>query len=613
MQGATTRDSLSAELGGVLCFEMEAAGLMNSFPCLVVRGICDYADSHKNKSWQPFAAGTAAACAKEILLLMPPTEVKMESPALKVMKEKHDFNKTLEDFVAAGAPFNSRQRQNESTCLPDTRVKVLGEIGNWADEKNSPSIFWLSGLAGTGKSTVARTVAAKFSAKKCLGASFFFSRGGGDVGHADKFVTSIAVQLADNVPSLKPTMWDAITERSNIASLSLRDQWRHLILAPLAELNQFPSAFILVVDALDECKDESDMQIILQLFAELRSLERARLRVFLTSRPEVPIRHGFLDMPEAEHQDFVLHSISPSIVDHDIRLFLQHQLDNTAHKLSLRAGWPGEQIINRLVQNACGLFIWAATACRFIHEGKRFATKRLDTILGQSRTVVNAPVKQLNEIYAAVLHHCISPGYLDEEKYELRSELKGLLGSIVTLLSPLSTQSLSRLLNISQDDVSQILGVLYAILDIPKEPGYPLRLHHPSFRDFLLDSKRSGDTGFWVDEKQAHQALAMKCIQVMSDFLTQDMLGIGRPGVLKIEVDSHEVEGSLHPEKQYACLYWIQHLHKGGSQLNDDSEVHQFLKEHLLHWLEALGWMQKVSEGFHAIVSLESMISVSWT
>ncbi|KAF2395924.1 hypothetical protein EJ06DRAFT_517387, partial [Trichodelitschia bisporula] len=87
------------------------------------------------------------------------------------------------------------------------------------------------------------------------------------------------------------------------------------------------------------------------------------------------------------------------------------------------------------------------------------------------------------------------------------------------------------------------------------------------------------------------------------------MLGIGRPGVLKTEVDSHKVEGSLHPEKQYACLYWIQHLHKSGSQLNDDGEVHQFLKEHLLHWLEALGWMQKVSEGFHAIVSLESMMA----
>jgi nucleoside phosphorylase len=67
MRSAAERDKVSAELGGVLCFEMEAAGLMNSFPCLVIRGICDYADSHKNKRWQPYAAATAAAYAKEVL------------------------------------------------------------------------------------------------------------------------------------------------------------------------------------------------------------------------------------------------------------------------------------------------------------------------------------------------------------------------------------------------------------------------------------------------------------------------------------------------------------------------------------------------------------------
>ncbi|CAN9172704.1 unnamed protein product [Alternaria alternata] len=75
IKDAVVRDKLSAELGGVLCFEMEAAGLMNSFPCLVIRGICDYADSHKNKRWQAYAAGMAAAYAKEVLATIPPAAV----------------------------------------------------------------------------------------------------------------------------------------------------------------------------------------------------------------------------------------------------------------------------------------------------------------------------------------------------------------------------------------------------------------------------------------------------------------------------------------------------------------------------------------------------------
>jgi nucleoside phosphorylase len=78
MKSAAERDMVSAELSGVLCFEMEAAGLMNSFPCLVIRGICDYADSHKNKRWQPYAAGVAAAYAKEVLSVIPPSLVEAE-------------------------------------------------------------------------------------------------------------------------------------------------------------------------------------------------------------------------------------------------------------------------------------------------------------------------------------------------------------------------------------------------------------------------------------------------------------------------------------------------------------------------------------------------------
>jgi nucleoside phosphorylase len=77
MKDALYRDGL-AEKWKVLCFEMEAAGLMNDFPCLVVRGICDYSDSHKNKEWQAYAAIAAAAYAKDLLYTIPPSGVEDE-------------------------------------------------------------------------------------------------------------------------------------------------------------------------------------------------------------------------------------------------------------------------------------------------------------------------------------------------------------------------------------------------------------------------------------------------------------------------------------------------------------------------------------------------------
>ena len=75
MIDAVERDIISQALGGVLCFEMEAAGLMNNFPCLVIRGISDYSDSHKNDGWQRYAAATAAAFAKELLNHLPAARV----------------------------------------------------------------------------------------------------------------------------------------------------------------------------------------------------------------------------------------------------------------------------------------------------------------------------------------------------------------------------------------------------------------------------------------------------------------------------------------------------------------------------------------------------------
>jgi hypothetical protein len=151
--------------------------------------------------------------------------------------------------------------------------------------------------------------------------------------------------------------------------------------------------YVLVIDALDECNDEDDIRIILYLLAEVRSLERVRIRVFLTSRPEIPIRYGFCQIPDQEYQDFVLHNISPSIIDHDITIFLEHSLKLIGQERSLGPSWPGKEVIRCLVQAASGLFIWAATACRFIREGKRHAARRLDTILksGGSNSTVIAP------------------------------------------------------------------------------------------------------------------------------------------------------------------------------------------------------------------------------
>jgi len=436
------------------------------------------------------------------------------------------------------------------------------------------------------------------------------------VSHAGKFFTSLAVQLAFNVPSLRQYICEAVTKRSDIASLSLSEQWRQLVLSPLSNLqNKSCQSYILIIDALDECEKDEDVGIILQLLAKARSLTTIRLRVFLTSRPEIPIRYNMYHTILAEHQDFILHDIPLKIVNHDISLFLEHSLRIIRQELTLGADWPGadwpgEVVLRQLVLYASGLFIWASTACRFIREGKRFARKRLDTILKSSNNTITAPEKHLDEIYLAVLKHSISSDYSDEEKEEACNMLKHLLGSIIVLFSSLSTSALSKLLQLSREDIDSTFNDLYAILNIPNDPTRQLRLHHPSFRDFLLNKDRCGD--FWVDEKETHRILATSCIQLMSQTLKKDVCELYTPGSQASQIENNCIQKCIPLEVQYACLYWVQHLERNGSQVHDGEEAHRFLQAHLLHWLEALGWMGKISEGIQAILSLEAHISVSY-
>ncbi|KAH8594887.1 putative WD-repeat protein [Bisporella sp. PMI_857] len=510
---------------------------------------------------------------------------------------------------AANASFNSSTRQHESTCLPNTRVAVLQKTSQWADSEDQQCLFWLSGMAGTGKSTIAHTVARNYFEQGRLAASFFFSRGGGDAGNASKFVTTIAIQLAVHIPPVERHIRDAVTACKIIASQSLADQWRQLVLKPLLKLegNDTYRSYIMIIDALDECEDEKDIRIILRLLAEARSLKKVRLRALITSRPEVPIRNGFCKISDAEHHDFILHDMEAAIVDHDIFIFLEHQMGLIGQEWCLGASWPGEQALRRLVINASGLFIWAATAYRFINEGRHRAAKRLSMMLKGS-TSTRTPEHHLNDVYLKVLKSTIHEEDLEEDKEDTYSMLKQVLGTIVLLYSPLSTKSLSELLSFPIGAIEGGLADLHAILNIPKDTSRALRLHHPSFRDFLLNKDRCSDPNFWIDKKQAHQALADRCVRLMSTSLKQDICGLNTPGVLVSDVESSRVERSLPPEAQYACLYWIQHFHKSGAQYRDDDQVHQFLQVHLLHWLEALGWMGKTSEGIHAILSLEAQI-----
>ena len=500
--------------------------------------------------------------------------------------------------VAIGASFNSRAEEHNPSCLPNTRVQLLGDINRWVDADDSKSIFWLSGMAGTGKSTISRTLAKSLSSRGRLAASFFFKRGEADRGNLSKFVTTMSRQIVDGIPHVAGPVKEAIECDGSIVSAAVQEQFDRLLYGPLETAGNTLGdctipPIVIVVDALDECEKDDDIRLVIRQLSRAQSYTGLRLRFFLTSRPDLPVRLGFSAV-KGTYQDLVLHEVPEKIIGHDLTVFFEHELQRIRDEFNasvtdarkLPTDWPGQPNIATLVDMAIPLFIFAATCCRFVSDRRCGGNpdRLLRNILAYKGKNTNY---QLEATYSPVLEQQLI-GLSSEQQDELLKQFRDIVGAIVNLESPLSIRALAQILGIPKDLVEIRLDMLHSVLDIPASPEVPVRLLHLSFRDFLVDPTRKSQGKFWINEKDVNRAIGRHCLRLMSQHLRQDICDLRAPGLRRSDVQPEVIRACLPSELQYSSTYWIYHLQKSEECLLDDGEVHQFLEKHLLHWLEAL-------------------------
>ncbi|KAJ3491271.1 hypothetical protein NLG97_g5627 [Lecanicillium saksenae] len=430
--------------------------------------------------------------------------------------------------IAEGASYDSQAQEHSPYCLPDTRVGILQEITAWAQDATSEPIFWLRGMAGTGKSTIARTIAKAFDADGQLGATFFFKKGEADRGSLAKFFMTLAADLIKRRPSITPHIKAAVEGDHSITTQNSTEQFAKFLLEPLQQMDAEGRPIVLVVDALDECGRENDVDLLLRLFSRLKTEIPGRVKFFLTSRPELPIRCGFKKI-EGKYEELILHDIADLVIKHDILIFLKSELSQIRNSYNLSVApdqplsvdWPGQSNIEKLVAVASPLFIAAATICRFISD-RRIATpiKQLKKVLDRS----GDNISDLAGIYRSVLD-CLVAGMSFREQHDVIEEFRAIVGSIILLANPLSTDTLAKLLDIPRADIDNRLSLMHSVLSIPVAATGPVRLLHLSFRDFLLDPS-DPSMPFKVNKKDTHTALAENCLRVLDVGLKQDICGL---------------------------------------------------------------------------------------
>jgi NACHT domain len=491
------------------------------------------------------------------------------------------------------AAYNSGRAGGPTTCFKDTRVAVLNTIKSWISDPNTsvPPVFWLNGMAGIGKSTIAKTVAEYAYDRGILGGSFLFSRDDQQLRDPSLVFPTLAFQLAQSADVFRSLIGKALQKDGDYGHRARLIQLEELIIRPLVQsgLSGSKHVVLLVIDALDECAPEAEAADILRLILAHISRIPFIFRVFLTSRPESHITKVFNE--KYNHKKYILHDIEEKIVRDDIHLFIESNLRDLPGRLDvkIKGEWPPMADMEILVDKCGKLFVYAATSLRFIGNDRvRNPVKQLEVLLG-ARVAVNAkPFAQLDQLYLQVLRSALP----DDSEEDLILRFHWVVGSIVLLRDPLSVDSLSRFIKYDAEDVSDALYHLHSIILPPSSFEEAPRIYHPSFPDFITNSSRCSEPTFLVDVPKHEKRLVLRCLDVMLSTLKRDILEIGNYSYqLNTEIDSlmKVINEHVPAEVQYSCHHWASHLSK--VTVGDEEVINvlaQFAFQKLLNWIEVM-------------------------
>jgi len=400
-------------------------------------------------------------------------------------------------------------------CTPGTREQIIQDIIDWALKNDlSEPILWVPGAAGGGKTCILREVAERCEKGGVLAASYFFSTRVANLDNAKPFVFTIAQQLTERIPALRPYVAQAIRNSPSIFQQSLVEQIQCLILFPLqavAQLVDITQHRVLPIDGFDECRGEGERKQLLDAIHVLATNSILSFRVIVASRPEYDIRTAFGRAPFLTLTHVI--RLERYCADGDIRSFLCDEFakirESHPAASSIPPNWPSENDLGTVVFKSSSQFIFAATVIRFVQYRKQSPVSSLRRVLESSESNSSKdsrdPFTELDQLYRLILDppegdtdipllrrllHII----MDSEKHHYRVE--GLY-----LIIP---DRLDQFLELEDGTTISVLCDTHSLLRVPsasgsQRPPSQISFHHKSLEDFLRSPSRG---------RNLHQSLA---------------------------------------------------------------------------------------------------------
>jgi len=425
-------------------------------------------------------------------------------------------------------------------------------------------LFWLRGSAGSGKSTIAYSIAQEWSNS---GASFFFSRARLSLRESRLVFQTIAFQLTINYPILVAPISRALEDPA-ILTANSETQLQKLILDPILQTQtHLPKRLVIVIDALDECDDNIVVNIVGLLATTLEKYDpsiRIRLRFLVTSRPEEPLVEFF----SGQHiPSFDMSTVNP---ENDICIFLEDELQKLANSTPYEMK---EKDIRLLAKISGGVFVAARIAVDFVAFGKS-PDSRLQKLHNASH------ISGLDVVYRLVLDT------IAQESFAW--DILQPIAIIVLSFTPLSRLALTDLLHIKIERLDNLLYALRAVIHVREGDAiYPI---HASLRDFLTDPDRCTNPHVFVDPTHHHGMISRACFDCMTSLLQ-------KPDLRNICRDRKVLPDDL----TYACQYWTRHLAESNVDQSLVDRLHDFASTRLLYWIEGLSLVGDLDLGISGL------------
>ena len=506
---------------------------------------------------------------------------------------------------AHGAGYSHGDRNG---CLKGTRESVLNEIEGWGSDLDASPVFWLNGLAGTGKSTIAQTVAERVFADGRLGASFFCSRGVADRSDLHLIFPTLAFQLAQIYPTFRSRLIPILRYNADVVHESLLSQMQRLIVEPILSAGV---STVIVIDALDECRDEDPESAILLVVGQLVT-EIPEVKFFITSRPEQHITSGFRGpLLKKATNIFILHQVDPYTVDKDIRRFFEHELSKLARQFGASGSWPTDEQVDSLCHRAAGFFVYAVATVKFLNHKFRCPSDRLDVIMVSPEITIHEGqtglkvYNNLDSLYASILQAAFFENNADDD-----AVVRSVLGAVVLVTNPLTPSAIATLTGFGPGVVKSLFQSVQSLLVLHEDADQPIQPFHKSFPDFMVDQSRCSDPRFHIS-RDLHIDLVLRCLGIMCGSLRKNMFSIPDYALNSdLEGLPRVVESGIDSALLYACKSWYNHLVVTEYLTSDVlSALRQFLEEKFVFWLDVMSVLGAVGDAARALITTLKWLS----